>query len=200
MGKSLAYHTTSKVFVLPSLSLSFRLYVQKSTSYRRAKPSVGYTTLPLLSSFSLPPPSLPDTPLGLACGRNANVQVIMPLLSNGAHIDFRGKEGLTPLHRAALGGNSAAIKVWICPGCLSIYLIVDTCMYTTVCSITIMDHTIGISRQQSMKDDGFNNSLLVNGCARKKHICLKFDVFSLFPRLKYHSVSVEELLVSIVAE
>ena len=35
----------------------------------------------------------------------------MPLLSHGAHIDFRGKDGLTPLHRAALGGNSAAIKV-----------------------------------------------------------------------------------------
>lgn len=68
-------------------------------------------TLTPFLSLSYPLLLLSDTPLGLACGRNANVQVIMPLLSNGAHIDFRGKEGLTPLHRAALGGNSAAIKV-----------------------------------------------------------------------------------------
>ena len=52
-----------------------------------------------------------DTPLGLVCGRHSHVQCIMPLLSGGAHIDFRGKDGLTPLHRAAIGGNSQAVKV-----------------------------------------------------------------------------------------
>ena len=120
---------------------------------------VGYTTLslfPLLFSFPLSPSlSLSDTPLGLACGRNANVQVIMPLLSNGAHIDFRGKEGLTPLHRAALGGNSAAIKVWICPGCLSTSLLTRACI-PLLCSITIID-----------------NSLLVNGYCKGKTYLLE---------------------------
>jgi SH3/ankyrin repeat-containing protein len=96
-----------------------------------------------------------NTPLGLACGRNANVQVIMPLLSNGAHIDFRGKEGLTPLHRAALGGNSAAIKVWICPGCLSTSLLTHACI-PLLCSITIID-----------------NSLLVNGYCKGKTYLLE---------------------------
>ena len=55
----------------------------------------------------------PDTPLGVACGRHSNTQCIMPLLSGGAHIDFRGKEGLTPMHRAAIGGNAQAINVSI---------------------------------------------------------------------------------------
>ena len=57
---------------------------------------------------------LSDTPLGLVCGRHSHVQCIMPLLSGGAHIDFRGKDGLTPLHRAAIGGNAQAVKVQ-CP-------------------------------------------------------------------------------------
>ena len=52
-----------------------------------------------------------DTPLGMACGRNGNIQCIMPLLSAGAHIDFRGKDGLTPMHRAAIGGNAPAVNV-----------------------------------------------------------------------------------------
>lgn len=58
-----------------------------------------------LVTFSL------DTPLGVACGRNSNTHCIMPLLSGGAHIDFRGKEGLTPMHRGAIGGNAQAINV-----------------------------------------------------------------------------------------
>ncbi len=52
-----------------------------------------------------------DTPLGMACGRQSHTLCIMPLLSGGAHIDFRGKEGLTPMHRAAIGGNAQAINV-----------------------------------------------------------------------------------------
>ena len=55
--------------------------------------------------------SLSDTPLGVACGRSGHLQCIMPLLSAGAHIDFRGKDGLTPMHRAAIGGNAPAVNV-----------------------------------------------------------------------------------------
>lgn len=52
-----------------------------------------------------------DTPLGLACGRNRSIQCLQSLLAGGAHIDFRGKDGLTPMHRAAIGGNGMAINV-----------------------------------------------------------------------------------------
>ena len=62
----------------------------------------------------------PDTPLGLVCGRGGQVQLLTPLLTGGAHIDFRGKEGLTALHRAAIGGNDQAINVSVCAG--SVYL------------------------------------------------------------------------------
>lgn len=52
-----------------------------------------------------------DTPLGAGCGRNGKVGCIAPLVSRGAHIDFRGSGGLTPIHRAAIGGNVLAVKV-----------------------------------------------------------------------------------------
>ncbi len=52
-----------------------------------------------------------DTPLGVACGRNGKADCIPALLSGGAHIDFRGSGGLTPIHRAAIGGNTQAMKV-----------------------------------------------------------------------------------------
>ena len=52
-----------------------------------------------------------DTPLGIACGRNGHIECILPLLTGGAHVDYRGKDGLTPMHRAAIGGNTAAVKV-----------------------------------------------------------------------------------------
>lgn len=52
-----------------------------------------------------------DTPLGMACGRKGHVECVVPLLSAGAHIDFRGKDALTALHRAAIGGNEKATNV-----------------------------------------------------------------------------------------
>ena len=52
-----------------------------------------------------------DTPLGIACGRNGKIDCIPVLLAGGAHIDFRGSGGLTPIHRAAIGGNTQAMKV-----------------------------------------------------------------------------------------
>lgn len=61
-----------------------------------------------------------DTPLGLACGRNSNSGVILPLISGGAHIDFRGKDGITPMHRAAIGGNAQAINVSLNGGVLCV--------------------------------------------------------------------------------
>ena len=56
-------------------------------------------------------PSHTDTPLGIACGRNSHVVCITSVLSGGAHIDFRGLGSLTPMHRAAIGGNAQAIMV-----------------------------------------------------------------------------------------
>ena len=54
---------------------------------------------------------LTDTPLGVCCGRDSHIECILPLISSGAHIDYRGKDGLTPVHRAAIGGNTQALKV-----------------------------------------------------------------------------------------
>lgn len=56
---------------------------------------------------------LADTPLGVCCGRDSHMECILPLMSLGAHTDFRGKDGLTPVHRAAIGGNTQALKVSI---------------------------------------------------------------------------------------
>ena len=39
--------------------------------------------------------------------------MILTLVSGGTHIDFRGKDGLLPIHRAAIGGNAKAIKVYM---------------------------------------------------------------------------------------
>ena len=68
-----------------------------------------------------------DTPLGVACGRNGNIQCIMPLLSGGAHIDFRGKDGLTPMHRAAIGGNALAVNVSTLDNVVCVLVIFDCC-------------------------------------------------------------------------
>ena len=59
------------------------------------------------------PPSLSsviDTPLGIASGRGGKPELILLLVRGGAHLYFRGKDGLTPMHRAAIGGNTEAIK------------------------------------------------------------------------------------------
>ena len=51
-----------------------------------------------------------DTPLGIACGRGGKPELILLLVKGGAHLYFRGKDGLTPIHRASIGGNTEAIK------------------------------------------------------------------------------------------
>ena len=38
-------------------------------------------------------------------------EVIISLVSGGAHIDFRTKQGQTPIHKAVLNGNQEALKV-----------------------------------------------------------------------------------------
>jgi SH3/ankyrin repeat-containing protein len=63
-----------------------------------------------------------NTPLGLACGRNSHAACITSLLNGGAHIDFRGSAGLTPIHRAAIGGNSKAMKILLTSGSSPNYL------------------------------------------------------------------------------
>ena len=52
-----------------------------------------------------------DTPLGIACGRDGKPSLVLSLVHGGANMMFRGKDGLTPLHRAAIGGNNNAIDI-----------------------------------------------------------------------------------------
>lgn len=58
-------------------------------------------------------------------------EVILSLVSAGAHLDFRTKDGLTAMHKAAITGNTEAVKVqWI--------------FYTTVGIQIITNQTVGI--------------------------------------------------------
>jgi len=72
-----------------------------------------------------------DTPLGIACGRFGNPSMILTLVSGGTHIDFCGKEGLLPIHRAAIGGNAKAIKV------MCMYMLVVHCHLQYCSNITL---------------------------------------------------------------
>lgn len=55
---------------------------------------------------------LPETPLSLAVqcepGGGESIRV---LVEGGAHIDFRAKDGLTPLHKAVRGHRHTALLV-----------------------------------------------------------------------------------------
>ena len=52
-----------------------------------------------------------ETPLTVAAvKKNAN-EVIMFLINGGAYFDFKNRNGLTAVHRAAIAGNSHNIKV-----------------------------------------------------------------------------------------
>ena len=52
-----------------------------------------------------------ETPLILSTALQKPRDVIIALVSGGAHIDFRNKSGMTAMHYAALHGNTEAIKV-----------------------------------------------------------------------------------------
>ena len=52
-----------------------------------------------------------ETPLTLAAQLADPVEVIKALRNGGAHLDFRAKDGMTALHRAARARNQVALKV-----------------------------------------------------------------------------------------
>lgn len=52
-----------------------------------------------------------ETPLTLAAQLDNTVEVIKALKNGGAHLDFRAKDGMTALHKAARAKNQVALKV-----------------------------------------------------------------------------------------
>ncbi|KAM8938855.1 SH3 and multiple ankyrin repeat domains protein 2 isoform 3-T3 [Pelodytes ibericus] len=50
-----------------------------------------------------------ETPLTLAAQLESGTEVIKALRNGGAHLDFRGKDGMTPLHKAARTKTQAAL-------------------------------------------------------------------------------------------
>uniref|UniRef100_A0A2K6MAK2 SH3 and multiple ankyrin repeat domains 2 n=2 Tax=Rhinopithecus bieti TaxID=61621 RepID=A0A2K6MAK2_RHIBE len=51
-----------------------------------------------------------ETPLTLAAQLDNSVEVIKALKNGGAHLDFRAKDGMTALHKAARARNQVALK------------------------------------------------------------------------------------------
>ncbi|XP_066176545.1 SH3 and multiple ankyrin repeat domains protein 2 [Sylvia atricapilla] len=51
-----------------------------------------------------------ETPLTLAAQLDNTVEVIKALKNGGAHLDFRARDGMTALHKAARAKNQAALK------------------------------------------------------------------------------------------
>ena len=54
---------------------------------------------------------LSETPLCFAARLEKPREMVISLVSGGAHIDYRNKLGLTPIHTAAFAGNLEAVKV-----------------------------------------------------------------------------------------
>jgi len=52
-----------------------------------------------------------ETPLTLAVQLDNTVEVIKALKNGGAHLDFRAKDGMTALHKAARAKNQVTLKV-----------------------------------------------------------------------------------------
>ncbi|XP_061466700.1 SH3 and multiple ankyrin repeat domains protein 2 isoform X3 [Rhineura floridana] len=52
-----------------------------------------------------------ETPLTLAAQLSNSVEVIKALKNGGAHLDFRAKDGMTALHKAARAKNQVALKI-----------------------------------------------------------------------------------------
>ena len=53
---------------------------------------------------------LGETPLTIAASLAEPRNMIMALCSGGAHLDFRSRDSLTPMHKAAVIGNDKAIQ------------------------------------------------------------------------------------------
>lgn len=52
-----------------------------------------------------------ETPLTLAAQLDDPAEVIKALRNGGAHLDFRARDGMTALHKAARARNQVALKV-----------------------------------------------------------------------------------------
>lgn len=52
-----------------------------------------------------------ETPLTLAAHLDNMVEIIVTLKNGGAHLDFRSRDGMTALHKAARAKNQIALKV-----------------------------------------------------------------------------------------
>lgn len=65
---------------------------------------------------------LPESPLSYAVTlpKDRCREVIITLVSGGGHIDFRTRQGQTPMHKAVLHGNQTAVKV---PARLQLFVI-----------------------------------------------------------------------------
>lgn len=55
--------------------------------------------------------SLPETPLTFAAHLDDMVEIIKVLRNGGAHLDFRAKDGMTALHKAARSKNQVTLTV-----------------------------------------------------------------------------------------
>lgn len=60
-----------------------------------------------------------ETPLTLAAQLSDSMEVIKALRNGGAHLDFRARDGMTALHKAARTRNQVALKVGPSSGPLS---------------------------------------------------------------------------------
>nr|XP_055047671.1 SH3 and multiple ankyrin repeat domains protein 2b [Misgurnus anguillicaudatus] len=58
-------------------------------------------------------PETGETPLTLAAHLDNMVEVIMTLKNGGAHLDFRSRDGMTALHKAARAKNQIALKAML---------------------------------------------------------------------------------------
>ena len=91
-----------------------------------------------------------ETPLSVAVTKDNACEMIVTLVNGGALLDYRTKEGLTPLHRAAASGKAMSVKVLIVFNCSSVlfstFLLVDTveisyCYFYCVDSLRLWSFT-----------------------------------------------------------
>lgn len=52
-----------------------------------------------------------ETPLSVAASKEDSRVMITTLVGGGAQLDYRTREGLTPLHKAAVCGQANSVKV-----------------------------------------------------------------------------------------
>ena len=52
-----------------------------------------------------------ETPLSIAVTKENGCDMIITLVNGGALLDYRTREGLTPVHKAAMSGQAASVKV-----------------------------------------------------------------------------------------